>query len=302
MYYQHIVVPVDGSPFAEFALPWALAIAERGEGRVELVMVREDSAKDLVAVGAGAEPDRGDEDERAYLDALVARIGGTDRPNVSVTLLRGRAAVEIERYARESRAGLVVMATHGHGPLSRAWLGSVADQLVRAGPAPILLVRPAEEERPDVAARPGLRRILVPLDGSDAAEEVLDLAVPLGALWGAAFTLVRVVPLYVQVGSPYMAHALHLDQALMEAARAEAESYLNEVTARLAKRDLNVAAHLADGAPAQVILALADAEHADLIAMRARGRGGIERMVLGSVADKVIRGSHRPILVQTIRE
>jgi nucleotide-binding universal stress UspA family protein len=232
----------------------------------------------------------------------MARLDGPGRANVSVTLVRGRAAVEIDRYARESRAGLVVMTTHGHGPLSRAWLGSVADQLVRAAPAPILLVRPSDEERPDLAARPAFRRILVPLDGSDAAEEVLDLAVPLGALWDAAYTLVRVVPLYVQVGSPYMAHALHLDQALMEAARAEAESYLKEVSARLAKRELDVTPRLAEGAAAQVILALADEERADLVAMRARGRGGIERLVLGSVADKVIRGLHRPVLVQTIRE
>jgi nucleotide-binding universal stress UspA family protein len=86
----------------------------------------------------------------------------------------------------------VAMSTHGRGPLSRFWLGSVADALMRRLPVPLLLVRP-QEGAPDLSEEPPLRRILIPLDGSALAEEVLAPALALGGLVGAEYTLLWVV-------------------------------------------------------------------------------------------------------------
>ena len=85
-----------------------------------------------------------------------------------------------------------MMTTHGHGPLSRFWLGSVADEMVRRATTPILLVRP-HEKAIDLAAEPVLRHILIPLDGSALAEQVLGPAAALGSLLQCDdYTLLRV--------------------------------------------------------------------------------------------------------------
>jgi nucleotide-binding universal stress UspA family protein len=303
MYYQHILVPLDGSPFAEAAVPHALSIAESGEGRVELITVYDETPMVGYVEYIASEPDaiRADieRDARAYLQALAARLSA--RGKLSITLVAGRPASAIALHARESGAGLIVMATHGHGPLSRAWLGSVADQLVRSASVPLLLVRPKDDTAADFDARVAFRQILVPLDGSLHAEEVLDQAVPLGGLFGSEYTLLRAVPLPLQVGTGYTANALTVDHALMQSERVAAEEYLLGVAQRLAKRDLTVRTVLVDGGAAQGILQYAEQHPIDLIAMTTRGRGGFERLFLGNVADKVVRGSDRPLLIRVIR-
>jgi nucleotide-binding universal stress UspA family protein len=188
------------------------------------------------------------------------------------------------------------MTTHGRGPLSRFWLGSVATELVQCSPVPVLLVRP-KEGLPDLAADPAPRRILIPLDGSPLGEGVIPVAVAVGTLSGAAYRLLRVVPPVpssggglgeLGAGTPTVADQL----------RAEASGYLADLTARTP--GLTAAAtHVAvDWPPAVAVLAEADANGIDLIALETRGRSGLVRALLGSVADKVVRGATVPVLLQ----
>src|SRR6202041_168770 len=89
-------------------------------------------------------------------------------------------------------ADLVVMTTHGRGPLGRFWLGSVADELVRESPVPVLLIRPTEDIV-DLTQEPSLKHIMIPLDGTELSEQMLPNAISLGRFLDADFTLVRVV-------------------------------------------------------------------------------------------------------------
>ena len=91
------------------------------------------------------------------------------------------------------------MTTHGRGPLARAWLGSVADELVRKTPIPILLTRP-QEAKPVLDQAPVLRRVLIPLDGSSFAEQAMDPALALGSLTEAEYILVRVIEPMIRGG------------------------------------------------------------------------------------------------------
>lgn len=303
MFYQHILVPLDASRFAESALPHALAIAERGEGRIELVAVFGDEPLtgyiEAMRTVSGEPPESREKQASSYLDRLVERLDGARR-GVSSTVLAGDVAEAIDAHARDTGAGLIVMATHGHGPISRAWLGSVADRLLRFSSVPLLLIRPDEADEPDFGELPAYRHILVPLDGSDRAEEVLDLAVPLGALHGARFTLVLASPILLQVDAPDMAATLPLDPTLVARARDEAGAYLERVAERLRKRDIECATAVLDGLPAEVINAHAAEHGADMIALTTRGLGGLSRLLLGSVADKLIRSAQMPVLVHAI--
>ena len=127
---------------------------------------------------------------------LLPRRGGpTHRRDIPVpttaTLLDGPVAEALYRHAGTTGIDLVIMTVVGAGPWTRLWLGSVADELVRRLPMPLLLLRP-QEPTPALGIEPAFRHILIPLDGSDAAEQILEPAVALGKLMQAEYTLLRV--------------------------------------------------------------------------------------------------------------
>jgi nucleotide-binding universal stress UspA family protein len=202
-------------------------------------------------------------------------------------------------------ADWIVLTTHGRGLLARFWLGSVADQLVRRTTVPIFLVRP-RDDAPDLNREQVITNILVPLDGSSLAEQVLEPAASVARAMGAQVTLLRVVqPLVlgnydpgelVAVGlRPAVLHQLEQIQAELVKA---AEGYLDGVAGRLRARGLTVrTAVVASEQPAVAILDEVRARGCDLIALATHGRSGLARMFLGSVADKVIRGATVSVLI-----
>ncbi len=275
--YRRILVPLDGSAFAEHALPRALAIARRACSRLVVAHVCRPIpvAVALATGGAAAGPDE------SYLFEVLQRLEAVSRVPVEPALLEGPVSEALHDQAVAVGADLVVMATHGRGPLSRFWLGSIADELARRLPMPALLLRPGGEAT-DLSPALLFRHVLVPLDGSRRAESVLGPATALGHLSGAEFTLLRVVP---------------EETGPTEVALAEAEVYLGGVAARLRARSHPVrTAVVAHEHVALGILDEARARGADLIALATRGHGGLKRLLLGSVADKVLRGAHCPVL------
>lgn len=230
------------------------------------------------------------ENERAYLGALTRRLEGVTRATLTSSFLEGPVAEAIAEQARSQGAGLVVMTTHGRGPLARFWLGSVADQLVRCSAVPVLLVRP-REPAPEPSARPTFSKILIPLDGSELAERILGPAVELGRMTDAEYRLLRVVEPVVVPNAGY-------DSTLIDRLEEEARAYLARVEERLRGRSLRVQTRVVVGCPAApAVLDVAASDGVDLIALETHGRGGLGRLLLGSVADKLIRGAAVPVLV-----
>jgi nucleotide-binding universal stress UspA family protein len=234
------------------------------------------------------------EHEQAYLEGAARRLA--PGAGVSVVLLDGRVATAIVGHAERSGAGLIVMTTHARGGLERAWLGSVADEMVRVSPVPLLVVRP---EPGHVAS--SFRRILVPLDGSATAEAILGHAVRLARLEPEAeLVLLQVVqPVASATWVPGAPLPSSVDAADAAGPHVEhARTYLDEVVRRLEAPGLRIRARVevaVTAAPA--ILEVARAEQADAVALATHGRSGLARLMLGSVADKLIRGSRTPILV-----
>jgi nucleotide-binding universal stress UspA family protein len=204
----------------------------------------------------------------------------------------------LDGHAKSTGNDFIIMTTHGRGPLSRFWLGSVADELVRRATVPLLLIRPLETA-PDFASEPQLRRIAIPLDGSTLAEQVLESAIGLGSLMQADYTLVHIYGPLVDSGVDPLNYATVGGHELsLEQRRTDAESYLNRVAKRLKERGFTVETHVGFAQhPASAILDSAEHLGMSLIALETHGRRGLTRLLLGSVADKVIRGASIPVLV-----
>jgi nucleotide-binding universal stress UspA family protein len=231
-----------------------------------------------------------------YLDRMVSRWqAAAPGVRMSSSLLEGFAP-DVLREQMSGKSDLVVMATHGLGPLSRFWLGSVADALVRTANVPLLLLRPSEQP-PPVAVAPSFRHIMIPLDGSDLAEQALEPALQLGQLMEADYTLLRVVKPVVMLDPHLEWPALNgTNETLTRQALDEAQAYLDRTADRLHAQGLTVKTCVVlHTYPADAILE--EARKVDVIALATHGRGGFRRLLLGSVADKVLRGGTTPMLV-----
>lgn len=288
--YDSILVPLDASSFGEQALPYAEALARRTGADVTLVHVHEPLEID------GLMPDprwdrRVMERERAYIEGVAETLHSRADGGVSTALLHGDPIAAISEYMNGHAADLVVMTTHGRTGFQRTWLGSVADGLVRRVDSPILLIRPTDEPPPE---DPTFEHVLVPLAGGEGSERILDHAVDIGQPGGARYTLFRVLPPSVVVGG----HVFYLDQARLDELTEQADDYLEGVAKRISDeaRDVETVV-MTNASPADAILDWAAEHDVDLIAMATRGQAGIRRWLLGSVADKVVRSAHVPLLL-----
>jgi nucleotide-binding universal stress UspA family protein len=306
--YRSLLVPLDGSDFGEHALPLALSLARRLGATLQVVHVHVPAWGAYGELG-GPYDETTDrvlrERDRAYVDAVVQRLASVVAITPSSALLDGPVADAISRHAAATGTDLLVMTTHGRGPLARFWLGSVADALVRQASIPILLVQP-KEAAPDLAQEPVVRSVLIPLDGSELAEQIMEPALALGAGTQADYTLLRVVQAMVPGGyipasakvSGLREPLLKQLQALHRQESAEAQEYLDRLAERLRARSLTVQTRVVSHEqPAAAILDDAQKNAVDLIALATQGRGGLKRLLLGSVADKVVRGAATPVLV-----
>jgi nucleotide-binding universal stress UspA family protein len=315
---SRILVPLDGSQFAETALPLAAALSRGSGAAVELVSAYDPlpppgaGPAEAAALGVpvhadalGAVPmttaalSESLRDERTtYLREAARRLREATEVDAEVVLVEGRADHAIRARVEASGPDLVVMATHGRGPMERAWLGSVADRLVRDLHLPILLVRPIEGERVDLTVPLALDRVIVTLDGSELAEAVLDPALELAEALGLPVVLKRVIGVRMELESTYIPHAAQAYQEHVEQERTEAREYLAKVGEGLRSRGATIAALDVDQGPAaRTILDTVDPDGRDVLAMATHGRGGLRRMILGSVSDKVVRASVGPVLL-----
>lgn len=292
--YHRIMVPLDGSRFAESVLPVALAISRRTGAPLHFVMVQEP----IPSFAYDEWEDASRDWSEGYLGSVTDRASDRTDTDVTWKLLTGHVAESLESEAEAEDVDLVVMATHGRGMFSRAWLGSVTASFVHHTDRPVLLVRPDDGEAVDLASDWAPSKVLIPLDGSELSESATEHAVELGSLFSAAYHLVRVVPYPMDIASSYLPHTVQMNQGLVEEAKVVAGGYLDSQAAALGARDLQVTTGvLVDAQPGHGILKEAEAQGCDFIAMATHGRSGLTRAILGSASDKVLRGTHVPLLL-----
>lgn len=292
--YRQILVPLDGSAFAEAALPLALEISRRTGADMHLVTVLEP----VTSFAYEGWEDAAVEWSRKYLDDVLERTEGQGGGAIDHAVLNGHTVETLQKEAEAREADLVVMASHGRGALSRMWLGSVADGFVRQTHLPVVLVRPEEDAEPVEDFTHSFETLLIPLDGSELSESAMEHATEFGELFDSAYHLTRVVSYPVDIASPYLPHTAQLNQQVMEDAKRGAADYLESRAEGMRRRGLRVTTSVVvDAQAGQGIIAETEAVGADIVAMATHGRKGISRVVLGSAADKVLRGIHVPLLL-----
>jgi nucleotide-binding universal stress UspA family protein len=289
--YRSILVPLDGSAFGEHALPFALSLARRAGASLHLAHVHGPPAP-ILADANDAEL-RGY--ERMYFEGLVQRIEARWDVPITTMLLDGPVAQTLHEYAVASEADLIVMTTHGRGALSRFWLGSIADTVIRQVSVPVLLIRPQEQPL-DIAHEPAVKHILIPLDGSALAEHMLTHATALGRLVQAEYTLLQAIE-PVSMGYGTELYGVAVDTQAMEQLRTQAQEYLDRLAVGLRADGMRVQTAAVIDLAATAILNYAHEHAVDLIALATHGRTGLARWLVGGVADKVIRGATVPVLL-----
>jgi nucleotide-binding universal stress UspA family protein len=192
---------------------------------------------------------------------------------------------------------LVVLTTHGHSGLARFRLSDITDALARWRPAPILALRTGGAA-PDREPPPRLQRILLPLDGSALAEQILAPAIALGNVMGAEYMLLYVVEPYSFVSGAPVPYTSRLDDVALAHAQAEAQDYLDGIVQLMRHEGLRVQTRVVVARDARTAIRQAARQlETDVIAMTTHGRGGLSPLLVGSVAMQVLHDSHLPVLL-----
>jgi len=292
--YHRILVPLDGSQFATEALPLSRLLAEKVGASLHLVHV----IPPALGIEGTGESMAALAEVRDSVDGYLkekAEEGGSISP-ASTAVLEGSIVSELHNYIETKKVDLVALTSHGTGGLHRWWRGSVADGLLAAGGADVLMVQPWDETEELTPGTARFSRILVPLDGSEHSESALVRAQEIAGLFDAELILVRVVPSPIELTSIYGVPGVEMVGAGHLAKIEHAEAYLAAVAER--HPDVRCETHVVEGpGAAEGIVEAARDLGAELIVLAGHGRSGVERVVLGSVADKVLRGTTRPVLV-----
>jgi nucleotide-binding universal stress UspA family protein len=295
--FTKLLIPLDGSALAEEALGPAAEIARAAHATLDLVLVHQPWAFSEVMEAAWQA--NVTNSERAYVASTAQDLAKGASIGVSSTVLSALPVDGICARIKEVNADLIVMTSHGRTGLSRSWLGSVAHGVLRQSRVPVLMLRPADPSRRRVR-RQSIKRVLVTLDGSSLSQVILGPASDLARAFGARLILLRVVePIPAIVPEVVLpVRNLPRDDAATADVAEQAAAELAEICKRLKEKGVSrVEPHVVvDNRVAKAILDFARSVSPSVIAMSTHGRG-VSRLFLGSVSDKVLRGSTRPMLL-----
>ncbi|MCE9582907.1 MAG: universal stress protein [Planctomycetes bacterium] len=277
---SHIIVPLDTSTLAESVL-WRLgSLMAQPKTEVTLVHALEAPLSSRLDPGLDGAVEN---QERGYFGSLAKKLAERGvRCNAVVT--EGRAADLILSVASDHPDGMIAMSTHGRTGLSRVIFGSVAESVLHRTPVPVLLLR-APVDSTDIPDRSvsdlRLKRVLVPLDGSPQALEIVPHVVELAKSLGLGVTLVHVLP-----GRSASAESMP-----------KAERILTAAADRFQDSGIAPEKLVRSGDAAEEILGALGHCGADLIACTTHGHSAIASAVMGSIAEKLVRSSQTPLLV-----
>jgi nucleotide-binding universal stress UspA family protein len=306
-----ILVPLDGSALAERALPYVRMLAPHSGATIDMLRVIAAETKDaliennptlLHEAGTTADAPPWMREMRvwdmlryhaeSYLDtqAMSLRTGNWD---VDTQVQIGAPTETIVAVAKQIHADLIAMATHGYSGFKRWTHGSVTDDVVQATTMPVLVV-PGSATTP--AHAPSLKRILLPLDGSEFSRQALPLATELATQAHAELILFQAVtpPTEDALGA-----WLPTEGGAMP--RTQARNELQALAGELRHDGIPIKTVVVVGGAAEEIVAAAARHQVDLIVMATHGYSGIKRWALGSVADRVLHTTPIPLLLVRTR-
>jgi len=294
---RRILLPTDFSDCADRALPYAVDVANRFEATLHLFHVVNELRPDRYEGDA----DRDEDGQEALRAEVEARLGalveedmglGVDVESIVEPGLDVGDAVTA--YAQERNVDLVVMGTQGRRGVGRLLLGNIADTVVREAPCPVMSVRKGIDLPNEKA--PLFRRVLAPIDFSDASRRALAFAKQFAAAYDARLDLLfvgerRMVPTFSDTGLPGVS-VVDMDPEIIE----NAEAALHQLDDRVGPSPEAVHYHVRTGQASEEIVGFAQEEQIDLVVMAKRGLDGMDRFLIGSTTERVARSAPCPVL------
>ncbi len=262
--YEKIVVLLDGTEHAEAVLLHAKDIAQKTHSQLSILGMCSDGSCILERLLV------------KYLENLAEQLKSEGLQIEKIALLKGNHAEEIIKYAGETQANLIAMAYYSRLS-SEDWpLGNMPDKILTQSKSKISLLLVPELNKANIPAKSSLRKILVPLDGSDLGAAALPWAKELVRKTGAKLFLLQALSsAYKAIG--VMNYAAGFEKQLIETMRKEADEYLSGVAAELKKEGIDSKFDLVVGIPTESILDYARSNSIDLIAISTHGRTGPSR-------------------------
>ncbi len=292
--YDTILVPTDGSDHAVRAAEHARYLARTFDATIHVVTVVDVEA-------AGGAFDAGGVDE-AFVDRLESEGERTvgeieslldDAEAVETAVLRGEPSEAILEYAAEHDAELLAMGTHGRTGVRRYVAGSVTERVIRLADAPVLTVRATER-----SSASDYDDLLIPTDGSEPAAAAVDHGLEIAGRTGARVHAVNVV----DVGGLGATPDYTVPAELLSELRSQGEAATEAVADRARDAGLEATTAVKEGHPARDIVQYADDNDVDLVAMGTAGRTGLNRYLLGSTTERVVRHAEQPVLAVNARD
>ena len=283
---NRILFPTDGSDASAVAFPQAAALADWHDAELHILNVTDDRDDPALTVPVS------DKTLRDWLAAVPSGMTTPDLRDLSVTQKQVEADAPAERllaYVEDEDIDLIVMGTHGRRGLSRALLGSVTETVVRQAPCPVFVVRSTDEPMPQQHA---IRRVLVPIDFSDASHEAIQHATEIAQTYGAEINLLHVIEEVVYPSAYGLGDAYFPTQNVIKK--------VEQTLADLARDEIgyeHIMISAVVGYAPLSIIDYAEENEADLIVIATHGRSGFDRMLLGSVAERVIRRAPVPVFI-----
>lgn len=286
--YDRLLVPVDDSDGARAALAHAIAVVGDTDATVDVLTVVETTRLGRIL---GRDEAAARERARDLIDGLAGTLDHGDA-SLATYLADGRPERAIRDFATENDSDLVAMGRHGpHGLRERA-LGDVTDRVIRHADAPVLTVRGETVPEPDAVA---VDAVLVPTDGSEAAEAAADDAAELARRFDATLHVVSALDLQSE-GGLFDAGGLPLE--FVERARDRHREAVDRLADALRERvDAPVETAVERGRAHAVLAEYVDARGIDLVVMGRQGRSAVEEGLLGSVTTRVLRTVAEPVVV-----
>lgn len=279
--YTRVLVPLDGSSAAEFAIRFGADLAQKHQAELLLLHLRR---LDVMApAGAAADSDESAAQIEAYLEELRKEIRADGVSVQSHTLSSHDLRAALLDFIEAERVSAVVLSTQGRTPLLRWLFGGDVQQTLDRFPVPVMLVRPVYQN------------IIVPLDGSKWSESAIPRAVEVARLHNAQLVLFHV---YQPKGRDYAGDwALAGHQEIAEQSYEKMHEQMIALRNRLRQEGLKAREVIVRGGnPAQAIIEFVESEDGiSLVVMSTHGRTGLSRWLMGSVAGTVIREARCPV-------
>lgn len=281
--YDNILIPTDGSEVAETAAQKAVSLAERFDAELHVIYVVEPERLSYIVDDARGELTRRGTEAIERIETQADEAGIT---TTTAVIDDGEVVHRsILDYAADQEIDLIVMGTHGRGGIGRMVLGSVAEQTLRESPVPVMTVHE------DTVIDTSLDSLLVPFDGSESAMAAVDQAIDLAKTTDGTINLLNVVN-YSAISGGEIASGMVID-ALEEAG----EQALAAAAERIEENGVMVGDSAVEiGSPFRTIVKYAEQNDIDCIVMGTHGRSGVDRLLLGSVTERVIRQTELPVI------